>query len=120
MAKFHGPIGFVTTIETAPSVHREVVTEYNYYGDVIRDSRRFQSGDGLNDNLQINNQISVIGNPYAYDNFPAMRYIGWMGSYWKITNVEVQRPRLILSIGGLYNKPDPYVEPEEVPDGPEA
>lgn len=105
MAKFHGMIGFVHTEETAPGVHSEVVTERQYKGDVIRNTRRFENGEHLNDNLTINNQFSVIGDSFVYQNFPAMRYIKWMGSSWKITNVEVQRPRLILTIGGVYNAP---------------
>lgn len=105
MAKFHGVIGYVQTAETAPGVYSEVVTEYNYYGDVIRNTRRWETGEHLNDDLAINNQFSVIGDVFAYLNFPTMRYIVWMGSRWKITNVEVQRPRLILTVGGVYNGP---------------
>jgi hypothetical protein len=32
-----------------------------------------------------------------------MRYVEFMGTKWKITNIEVQYPRLTLSIGGEYN-----------------
>lgn len=105
MAKFHGAIGYVRTEETAPGVHEEVITELNYYGDIIRNSRRLENGQGLNDDLTINNQISIVGDLFAYENFQTMRYIRWMNSLWKITNIEVQRPRLILSIGGVYNAP---------------
>lgn len=105
MAKFHGAIGYVRTEETAPGVHEEVITEVNYYGDIIRNSRRLENGQGLNDDLTINNQISIVGDLFAYENFQTMRYIRWMNSLWKITNIEVQRPRLILSIGGVYNAP---------------
>ena len=104
MAKFHGIIGFVSGFqETVPGVHTEVVTERNYYGDVIRDTRSFEKGENLNDNLNISNRFSIVGDTFSYQNFATMRYITWMGSRWKITNVEVQRPRLILSVGGVYN-----------------
>lgn len=103
MAKFHGEIGFVSTEETEPGVFTEVVTKRNYYGDVIRNNKRWESGDRVNDNLVINNQFSVIGDAYAYGNFQNMRYIKWMGSLWKITNIDIQRPRLILTVGGVYN-----------------
>lgn len=105
MARFSGIIGFVDFKEGKPGVHREdVYIERLYKGDVIRNTRRWEgANDQVNDNLQINNQFSIIGDPYAYEHFFAMRYISWMGSLWKITNVEVQRPRLILTIGGVYN-----------------
>lgn len=103
MAKFYGVIGYAETVETAPGVWTEVITEHNYSGDVIRNTRRWETGEHLNDDLIINNILSIVADPFAYQNFYAMRYIKWMGASWKITSVEVQRPRLILTIGGIYN-----------------
>jgi hypothetical protein len=103
MAKFYGIVGYAKTTETAPGVWAEVITERNYSGDVIRNTRRLQSSENLNDDLVINNIISIIADPYAYQNFHTMRYVYWMGVFWKITSVEVQRPRLLLTIGGVYN-----------------
>lgn len=107
MARFSGIIGFVDFKEGAPGVYREdTYVERQYKGDVIRNTRRWEgANDQINDNLQINNQFSIIADAYAYEHFFAMRYISWMGSLWKITNVEVQRPRLILTVGGVYNGP---------------
>jgi hypothetical protein len=105
MARFHGNIGFVRTVESAPGVRSEVVEEYGYYGDVLRNTRRFEKGEHLNDDVNINNLFSVVGDPFAYQNLQNMRYVTWMDSRWKITNVEIQRPRLILTIGGIYNGP---------------
>ena len=103
MAKFYGVIGFVETVETSPGIWEESAMERNYSGDVIKDSKRWQTGENLNDNLTINNKISIIADPFAYENFPMIRYVKWMGASWKITNIDVERPRLILSIGGVYN-----------------
>jgi len=103
MAKFYGAIGYAETSETAPGVWEEVITERNYSGDVVKLSRRWQAGENLNDDLTINNEISIVADPFAYQNFHTMRYIKWMGASWKITKIDVQRPRLILAIGGTYN-----------------
>ena len=103
MGKFYGKIGYAVSGETAPGVWEETIIEYNYAGDIVRNSRRWQSGPNVNDDLVINNTISVISDPFADLNFQTMRYIKWMGANWKITNVEVQRPRLVLTIGGIYN-----------------
>ena len=78
-----------------------------YSGDVIRNTRRLQSADQVNDNVNVSNEISIIADPYANGNFHAMRYVGFMGAKWKITNVEVQYPRLILTIGGVWNGSEP-------------
>lgn len=103
MAKFHGKVGFVTTVETAPGVYSEVVTEKNHFGDVIRNTRRWEKGEGLNDNIQVTNQFSIIGDSFMLKNMSSLRYIEYMGQKWKVTSIEIVRPRLILTIGGLYN-----------------
>lgn len=103
MAKFYGAIGYAETSETSPGVWTEVITERNYSGDVLKISRRWQAGENLNDDLTVNNEISIVADPFAYQNFHTMRYIKWMGASWKIVKIDVQRPRLVLSIGGVYN-----------------
>ena len=104
MSKFYGAIGYAVSTEGNSGVWRDEIRRLNYYGDVIRDTRQYQTGDGLNDNLNISNQFSILAYPYAYENFHAMVYIEYMGTKWKISNVEVQYPRLILTVGGVYNE----------------
>ena len=104
MAKFYGIIGYAEQVETVPGVYSEEITERPYYGDLIRNTRRYESASQLNDNLNIANEISIIADPFAYQNFHAMRYVEFMGAKWKITTIEVQYPRLILTIGGVYNE----------------
>ncbi len=102
MPKFYGAIGYAEEQETRPGFWSEVLRERNYTGDVLRNTRRWETGEHLNDNLKINNMISIVADPYAYANFHKMRYIQWMGTLWKITNIEVSRPRLNCTIGGEY------------------
>ena len=103
MSKWYGKIGYADHVEKEPGDWVEEITEKSYYGDVIRNTRLLQNSGGINDNVNISNQFSVVADPYAIQNFHAMRYIEFMGTKWKITNVEVQHPRLILTVGGLYN-----------------
>lgn len=104
MAKWFGTIGFAETVEIRPGVWEERITEAKYYGDVIRNSRNLQSSvDQLNDNINIANQFSIVADPFAKNHFHKMRYLEYMGVKWKVTTVEDQRPRLILTIGGLWN-----------------
>lgn len=104
MAKFCGIIGYALTVETEPGIYVEKIIENQYFGDVIRNSRRLQERSKVNDDINISNQISIIADPFANNNFHAMRYVEFMGAKWKITDVEVQYPRLLLTIGGLYNE----------------
>lgn len=101
--KWFGAIGYAETVETKPGVWEEQITKREYFGDLFRNSRRVQSSDKVNADLDISNEISIVSDPYAYENFHSMRYAEFMGAKWKITNIEVQYPRLILTLGGLYN-----------------
>ena len=103
MAKFFGAIGYAETKETTPGVWEEQITERTYYGDLIRNTRRLQTSDKLNDDINVTNEISIVADPFAYQNFHSMKYVIFMGAKWKIESVEVQYPRLILTIGGVYN-----------------
>ncbi len=106
MAKYYGQIGYCQTSEdpVGSGIWIETIVERNYYGDVIRNSRRLQGSDRINDNVNISNQLSIVSDPYANENFHAIRYASFMGSKWKVTDIEVQYPRLILTLGGLYNE----------------
>lgn len=102
MAKFYGAIGFAVIEEPSPGVYKETIEARNYYGDLIRNTRRLQTSDKLNDDINVANEISIISDPYANQNFHSIRYVEFMGSKWKVSSVEVSYPRLILTLGGLY------------------
>lgn len=105
MAKWFGKIGFDQgTVETSPGVWKPSIVEKSYFGDVQRNSRRLQTSDKVNDDLNISNEISIVADPYANENFHKIRYAYFMKTKWKVTDVEVQYPRLILTLGGVWNE----------------
>lgn len=103
MAKFHGNIGYSHSEETSPGVYTDTITEREYFGDVIRESRQWTNPGQVNDNLVVGNRISIVADDFANGHFTSMKYVIWDEVYWKVSSVEVQRPRLILSLGGVYN-----------------
>lgn len=108
MAKFYGLIGFSVTEEqtidgVTTGVWTSQIIERPYYGDVIKNSRRYSSTDKINDDIEITNELSVIADPFAMNNFHNMKYVKWLGGCWKITSVDIQYPRVTLSVGGIYN-----------------
>lgn len=103
MAKWYGEIGFAQEVEKTPGVWVEEIVRREYSGDFIRNTRRLQSTSQLNDNVTISNSISIIADPYANENFHSMRYAEFMGTKWKVESAEVEYPRLILTLGGVYN-----------------
>lgn len=105
MTKYYGSVGYCETTKTKSGVWKEeVVRKANYSGDVSTyHSRRWDRGEHLNDKLSVNATISIVADPYAFAHFHNIRFIEYMGTYWKVTNVEVRFPRLILSLGEVYN-----------------
>ena len=96
-------MGYVENQKTGPGKWTPVTTERQYYGDVNRAIRKLENGQSVNDDVIVNNEISIVADPYAQTHFFAIRYVIWQGVKWKVSNVEVLYPRLILTLGGMYN-----------------
>ena len=103
MAKFHGVVGYGDRIKTAPGVFEVKITERIYSGDLTRNTRRLQSSENVNDDITVSNEVSIIADPYASQNFHKIVYVIFMGTKWKVTNAEVLYPRINLTVGGVYN-----------------
>ena len=103
MAKWYGKVGYITTEETTPGVWTAKPIEREYFGDLTRNHKRWENSQNLNDNITLQNELSIVCDPYALQNFEYIRYAEIMGSLWRVTAVDVQYPRLILSIGGVYS-----------------
>ncbi len=103
MAKWYGNIGFADTVETEPGIWENKIIERPYFGDLINNQWKRQPSGGINDNINIANRISILADPYAMNHCSTMAYAEIMGSKWKISEIDIQYPRLILSIGGVYN-----------------
>ena len=101
--RFYGMVGYVETAETKPGIWEENRTERPYFGDVNRKISKWQGADKLNDDLRVNNEISIVADQYAYQHFSAIHYVVWEGVKWKVDTITVQHPRLILEVGGVYN-----------------
>ena len=104
--RYYGLIGYAEFAEVRPGVWEDVIVERPYSGDVTRKSVRWQKGENLNDNFDVNNVISVVADPYALEHFGDIRYVTFMNSKWKVSSVEIQPPRLNITIGGIYNGKD--------------
>lgn len=103
MARWYGTIGYAEVTETKPGVWTETIVPREYYGDLNRNIRHISSNDKVNEDISVNNELSIVSDPYAMENFHQMRYAEFMGVKWKVSSVEVRYPRLILSLGGVYN-----------------
>lgn len=109
MAKFYGEIGYGFSVEDPPDSGVWVVqiSERPYYGDIIQISRKLEDGEGLNQDITVGNRISIVADEYAVVHFFAIKYVRWAGTLWVVTKVTVESPRLILSLGSVYNGPTP-------------
>jgi hypothetical protein len=109
MARFYGEVGYGESVETPPDsgVWVNVITEFSYTGDVIRNTRKLEPGESVNDDITVGNSISIVADQQAIDHFFKIKYVQWAGVRWIVSSVEVRTPRLILSLGSVYNGPTP-------------
>lgn len=108
MARFYGYVGYSgSSVEVAPDVFENEVHERPYYGDILRNTVRHQEDQKVLDDISVENSISIVADAYAMDHFFAMVYVEWAGVFWDVSSVEVQSPRLILRLGGVYHGPKP-------------
>lgn len=114
MTKFFGSVGYGNTVETSPGIWEISIKEKKYYGDVLSRNIRWERNEYQNDNLNINNSISILADPYAFEHASQIRYVEWAGAKWKVTNIDIQRPRLILTLGEVYKGEE---ADDEVPVG---
>lgn len=107
MARFHGVVGYGHTLESPPNsgIYVDTILEFPYYGDVVRNIRRLEEGEGLNSDISVGNSISIVADEYANQHFFNIKYVAWAGALWTVTSVEVRPPRLILQLGKVYNGP---------------
>ena len=105
MAKFFGKVGFSKLVENNLSVWGEEIIEKEYYGDVIHTTYRYSPADKVHDDFELNNEISIMADDFAYQNAYTMKYVEYIGAKWKISSIRVERPRIILTLGGVYHGP---------------
>lgn len=107
MARYFGAVGYGESVESpaGSGIWVERIVERSYYGDVVRNTRKMQEGQYLNDDISVGNSISIVADAYATQHFMDIKYVEWAGYRWKVTEVEVQQPRLLLKLGGVYHGP---------------
>jgi len=104
MARFFGKVGYSHSVRTKPGVTEDVIVEKEYFGDVLKNIRRLEGERPISD-LAVSNSISIVADAFANEHFAAIQYVEWMGTLWTVTTVDVERPRLILRLGEVYNGP---------------
>jgi hypothetical protein len=105
MARFYGRVGYGSSVESKPGVWTDEIVERSYFGDVVRNTRHSEVGMDVNSGLSLRNSISIVADDYATSHIQAIKYIEYSGTLWTVSDVEVQRPRLILRLGEVYNGP---------------
>ena len=103
MAKFYGAIGYIVQVKTGPGVWEDKEVEKIYRGDVILNQQRWQKSEEISDNFNLDNSISILADEFAYDNIGYIKYIVYRGTKWCVQSLSINRPRIVLQIGGLYN-----------------
>ena len=108
MARYYGRIGFLREeieSEDRPSRYVPVMEERFYSGELWKNTTNQQTAEKPVDDFGINNDISIVADAYALNNFSSMKYVEFMGTLWEVRSVTVEHPRLRISFGGVYHGP---------------
>ena len=103
MAKYSGKVGYGEEVETVPGVWEVRIEERMMKGDKIRQNANIRDSGKVNNEITLNHRVSLLGDAYAFANYYIMKWIEIDGRRWEVASVEVQRPRLIVDIGGLWH-----------------
>lgn len=101
--RFYGEVGYAPTVVDDYGVATADIIKRNYFGDVVSLTSRWQQTENLNDDIRVSHQISIVADPYAIENFPYIKYVEWLGTKWEVLTARPEFPRIILSLGGVYN-----------------
>lgn len=103
--RFCGNVGYAITEETAPGVWTPTIVERKYYGDVLNNRSHWETvSDQVNDDINVKSEISIMADAFAYQNFSCIKYVEFMGAKWNVSSAVPERPRITLTLGGLYNE----------------
>jgi len=103
MARFCGKVGYLITEETRPGIWEDNIVERTYRGDIVKNRSTWQSTESVNDDINISSDISILADAFAYQHFSEIKYVEFMGALWRVTSASPERPRITLTLGGLYN-----------------
>ena len=104
MARYHDKVGFlIFEDDQTTGIASSTVVERPYYGEVLDHTRRWDSTEHINDDLVLSNQIAITANDYAYAHMSSIAYAKWMGQNWKVTSIRVKKPKIVLTLGGVWN-----------------
>lgn len=111
MARFYDKVGYALPGSLVNGVWIDTITERAYYGDILEMTSSQSEGEKVNPDVRLQNRISIVADGFALENFTYIKYVSWVGSLWTVQSVRVERPRLILSLGGVYDGPKPVIPP---------
>lgn len=103
MAKYVGRIGIGHTVDKGYGVYEMVMEEHDIFGDFLQVPKSQLIAAGVNDDITISNRISIFQNSFVMNNLHDIKYLTYGGAKWKVSSVELNYPRIILTTGGLYN-----------------
>lgn len=102
MAKYAGSVGYATQVETSPGIWKSKITEMNVRGDIINQGVAYQQGEKINDDVNVQHRISIVMPPHSLPH-DQIKFVTLWGNAWEVNSIEIRRPRLILTLGGVYN-----------------
>lgn len=69
----------------------------------LRNVQASWSQQSMNDTVRARHVLSVVTPEKSTIDFNAVVYVVWFNQKWTVTSIQYKRPRVELTLGGLYN-----------------
>jgi hypothetical protein len=103
MARYWGVIGINRgPVQTSPGILTPKIEEVQVSGE-MRQERLNWPQAGMREGLSARHVLSVITPEDSDIDFTEAVYISWQGRKWSVTSIQYKRPRVELSLGGIYS-----------------
>lgn len=101
--RWYGAIGYATDVEIKPGVWVPQIVDRKYQGSLFKNKTALQQTAEINSGITFNHSLSVIADPFAYENYYSIKYVTYLNKKWIVTNIVMEYPRMTLTLGGMYN-----------------
>lgn len=103
MARFSGILGINRgPVEVSPGIYKPQIEEIVVTGEIRQEQLSWGQAN-LREGLRARHVLSIVTPDDGELGFGEVEYIEWQGKKWDVISVAYKRPRLELSMGGIYN-----------------
>ncbi len=103
MTRFRGSIGINRgSVETSPGIFEPSIEELEVTGEMRNPSARWPAHQ-QGGSVSARHALSIVTPEDSIVDYTEVVYVIWQSQKWSVVSIQYKRPRIELTLGGLYN-----------------